>query len=82
MQVMCLTQADPRALGRPGEAWCYIGRGAVVDGVRLAPSPLANPFRRGSAARGSTLDRYRRWLWQQLANPISPAAMALRRPIL
>ena len=44
--------------------WCYVGCGN--QHYRLAPSPLANPFRRGMQQQGVTLPTYRRWLWQQI----------------
>ncbi len=49
-----------------GADWAYIGRGYGFYPNSFAESPLANPFYRNGGKRGSTLGRYRQWLWEKM----------------
>lgn len=65
--------------GRSGEGgWTYIGREMRYDDWTFEASPLGNPYRVGSKGRGTVIEPYRRWLWQQLQVPNSPHVQALR----
>lgn len=46
--------------------WHYIGR-QMRGSVLYTGSALANPYRRGSGEpQGATIERYKRWLWEQM----------------
>ena len=60
-----------------GSRWLYIGR--ANPRLQLAASPLANPYRVFDRhKRGSTLPRYRRWLWQRIQAGDADVLTALR----
>lgn len=48
--------------------WRYIGRG----------SPLGNPFAVAEHGASAALEKYRRWLWEQMQDPGSGVSRALR----